>query len=389
MFLSIVIPIYNDEKFLNECLDSCLDQGLSEDEYEIICVDDGSTDRTPEILREYESKHRNIRLIFREHVGYGGREVGFQAATGDFVWFVDHDDLVAPHAVDTLWDIVRENPEYDRINFPSYEFFDALTEEEKRRFFAGTLQSNDDGVLRDMAAWPSILRISFMRENGISPRSHRIKAAGQFWGIEPFRVWSGDRVFIEECIDKGIRTLRIEGKPLYYYRRHPESETMCLSGKSKSTRAKLRYHTALIRGHLAIQKKQEYFSERIQNGCASQETTVQMILLLRMAVGMLSLLPGEFWREGMRHLMEKDALFSKRPEEYDFRLRDYLKTRSVRERLNPATIAYYYLFTPVGARWFRLLTTVRRFVNKNNAATQLYRAKKRKRLRNTGVACDH
>jgi len=64
MFLSIVIPIYNDEKYIRECLNSCLNQDIPHDDYEIICVDDGSTDRTPEILQKYESQYDNIHACY-------------------------------------------------------------------------------------------------------------------------------------------------------------------------------------------------------------------------------------------------------------------------------------------------------------------------------------
>ena len=82
MFLSIIIPIWNDEKYLEECLDSCLEQDISKDDYEIICVDDGSTDRTPEILRDYAARYTNIHVITKQHgYAYGyGRNIGYEKA---------------------------------------------------------------------------------------------------------------------------------------------------------------------------------------------------------------------------------------------------------------------------------------------------------------------
>ena len=79
MFLSIIIPIYNDEKFLSECLDSCLDQNYPKDDYEIICVDDGSTDRTQEMLKEYENTHSNLHAFLCSH-GTLGRTTGIRYA---------------------------------------------------------------------------------------------------------------------------------------------------------------------------------------------------------------------------------------------------------------------------------------------------------------------
>ena len=67
MFLSIVIPIWNDEKYLKECLDSCLNQELSGDGYEIIRAGNGSKVRTPKILRDYAKRNPDIRGFTKRH----------------------------------------------------------------------------------------------------------------------------------------------------------------------------------------------------------------------------------------------------------------------------------------------------------------------------------
>ena len=63
MFLSVVIPVYNCEPYLPECLDSLLDQDLDESEYEIICVNDGSTDGSLAILRRYADREQNVKVL--------------------------------------------------------------------------------------------------------------------------------------------------------------------------------------------------------------------------------------------------------------------------------------------------------------------------------------
>ena len=122
MFLSIIIPIWNDERYLEECLDSCLDQKLSKDEYEIICVDDGSDDSTPKILNSYNERFPNIRVFLRER-HQGGRMFGYSQARGEYVWFVDHDDIVAPNAIDDLYQAVREHPGTEQVCFYAYQFY--------------------------------------------------------------------------------------------------------------------------------------------------------------------------------------------------------------------------------------------------------------------------
>ena len=91
--LSIIIPTYNCAPYLNECLDSVLDQ-LPED-YELVVVDDGSTDATTDLLASYEAASGNVNVLYNEHKGASGaRNTGLDVATGAYVAFVDCDDTL-------------------------------------------------------------------------------------------------------------------------------------------------------------------------------------------------------------------------------------------------------------------------------------------------------
>ncbi len=93
--LSIVMPVYNTEKYLPLCLNSLLDQDLETAEFEIICVDDGSTDSCPAILDEYAEKYENIHVIHQKNGGVSSaRNAGLSIVKGEYVWFVDSDDYV-------------------------------------------------------------------------------------------------------------------------------------------------------------------------------------------------------------------------------------------------------------------------------------------------------
>lgn len=94
MRLSIVIPVYNVERYLLRCLDSVLFQTLRD--IEVVCVDDGSTDSSPSILGKYQSGDSRVRIIHQEHAGQGAaRNRGIDAAMGDCICFVDADDALA------------------------------------------------------------------------------------------------------------------------------------------------------------------------------------------------------------------------------------------------------------------------------------------------------
>lgn len=95
MFLSIIIPVYNCEKYLAECLDSCLNQDIDSNDYEILCINDGSTDQSAEILNVYAKKFDNIRVFEQENKGVSvARNLGLDNSFGDYVMFVDGDDII-------------------------------------------------------------------------------------------------------------------------------------------------------------------------------------------------------------------------------------------------------------------------------------------------------
>lgn len=91
--ISIIIPIYNGEKYLSQCLESLINQTLKD--IEIICVNDGSTDNSLKILEEYAKKDKRIKIINKKNAGLGAaRNTGMKYANGDYIGFVDSDDWV-------------------------------------------------------------------------------------------------------------------------------------------------------------------------------------------------------------------------------------------------------------------------------------------------------
>ena len=95
MKLSIIVPIYNLEKFITPCLESIVKISLPTDEYEIIAINDGSKDRSLEVAQKFALDYHNITVLTQDNVGVGAaRNLGVKFAKGDYIWFVDGDDLI-------------------------------------------------------------------------------------------------------------------------------------------------------------------------------------------------------------------------------------------------------------------------------------------------------
>ena len=99
--VSVIIPVYNVEKYLRECLDSVINQTLSD--MEIICINDGSTDKSLGILKEYAEKDSRIKIIIQENQGQGvARNNAIEAAQGEYLVFVDPDDFLDSEALEVI-----------------------------------------------------------------------------------------------------------------------------------------------------------------------------------------------------------------------------------------------------------------------------------------------
>jgi glycosyltransferase involved in cell wall biosynthesis len=107
--LSIIIPVYNVEPYLRECLDSVFAQDLTD--CEVIAVNDGSTDGSPLILDDYETRYPGmLRVVSKENGGLSSaRNAGVNVAQGRFLYFVDSDDYLRPHAITTIKQIIHSN----------------------------------------------------------------------------------------------------------------------------------------------------------------------------------------------------------------------------------------------------------------------------------------
>lgn len=138
--LSIILPVYNDRDTLRRSVDSVVSQDFTD--YELIIVDDGSTDGSGAMCDERAAKDGRIRVV---HTANGGlsraRNHGIEAATGQYVTFIDADDRMGAGTLSSLMAVIRAHPEYDIVEYPALVYYQSERE---------TLFSPPERVYRDM-----------------------------------------------------------------------------------------------------------------------------------------------------------------------------------------------------------------------------------------------
>jgi len=169
MKLSIIIPVYNTAEYLPACLDSVIYPELGE--YEVIIVNDGSKDASPEIAQSYAEKYPElVRLINKENGGLGdARNHGTKSAKGEYIFFLDSDDRLAPNAVPEIMDTLQDEPDLLIFNLQQLntdgKFLCCIHGAEKEGILS--LDNYPELIFQPHAACNKIVRRSMLFEHDI------------------------------------------------------------------------------------------------------------------------------------------------------------------------------------------------------------------------------
>lgn len=172
--ISVIVPVYNVESYLRECLDSILQQSFRR--FEVVAVDDGSTDGSPDILREFARKDPRLRVIQRSNGGLGAaRNIGVEHARGSLLTFVDSDDVLPPGALERLAiasrssgaDIVMGAVSRFRDDEPDGVPLWVRDLHSRPRL---TTVASDPSILRNFYTWNKVYRADFWRREKLQFR---------------------------------------------------------------------------------------------------------------------------------------------------------------------------------------------------------------------------
>lgn len=119
MIISLVIPVYNVEQYLEKCILSCIHQDIPLSEYEIVIINDGSRDNSIKIIEKYALSTKNIKVVHKNNGGLSSaRNRGIKEASGDFLWFIDSDDWIEENCLGNV--IESLDKDTDMLAFNSY-----------------------------------------------------------------------------------------------------------------------------------------------------------------------------------------------------------------------------------------------------------------------------
>ncbi len=163
--VSIIVPVYNVEKYLEKCLDSLVNQTFKD--IEIIIVNDGSTDNCKKIIDKYYAKYNNlIKVINQENKGLGAaRNTGLKSATSDYIIFVDSDDYVEPNMAYEMYNkILQEQADFVICGFNVInEHYDLISKTFPNKY--ETYNFNTQMIFGNLCAWNKIIKKSLLDDD--------------------------------------------------------------------------------------------------------------------------------------------------------------------------------------------------------------------------------
>lgn len=204
MFLSIVIPVYNAEKYIRQCLESCYDQDLPVDDYELICINDGSKDHSLQILNDFAERYPNLTVVDQKNSGVSAaRNRGIELAKAEYIWFVDSDDTIKPNCLGLLKAAAED--QCDIVTFSGYAYTEELTPAEQEALRIGQLAAN-------MSYW-GFVTIHIYKAKVV--KEGMLRFDGQI-------AYGEDELFQAGVLERSSNIKTIEDV-LYLYRGHAQS----------------------------------------------------------------------------------------------------------------------------------------------------------------------
>lgn len=212
MLLSVIIPVYNVEPYLRECLDSLFAQDLSD--CELIAVDDGSTDGSRAILDDYKASYQGVLTIVDKSNGglSSARNAGVAQATGDYFYFLDSDDYLKSHAIASIKQSIEASMNADVI------YLDCMVTERGKRW---NKHKENDIPIKDFR---SFFRYAYEHKIGVVPNVVSYVYSSVYWkkaslhfeeGIKYEDALFKYQLFVRE--DGTIKVVHVED-PFYVYR---------------------------------------------------------------------------------------------------------------------------------------------------------------------------
>jgi glycosyltransferase involved in cell wall biosynthesis len=176
VFLSIVVPVYNVENYIRPCIESIFKQGLDDADFEVIVVNDGSTDDSIGMIDDVISNHKNVYIINQSNQGLSvARNNGLERATGKFVAFLDSDDLLVDNTLEKLMSIALDSS----ADMVVSSFVKMNDDEIEKVCFDSSIEKINENVLfgrdafikvfnpNECFVWRTIYRKDFLLENSI------------------------------------------------------------------------------------------------------------------------------------------------------------------------------------------------------------------------------
>lgn len=242
--VSIVVPIYNLEKYIPRCLDALVNQTL--EDIEIICVDDGSKDSAPQIIEKYKEKYPNkVKTFHKENGGeWSARTYGLKQATGEYVGFIDSDDVPELTWAEKLYDAAKKNDAdiafcgYDRVDLDTGKT--VSTEMTQHGTMNKTVDWNDDFIVyANPSLWNKIYKLEKVKD----------------LEFMPFRG-ANDTFFLIQSYMDGVQKLTFIPDVLYHYYLRSSSQIHSLNLKDIENMKK--YLLVLKKHSIEIGKGEEY-----------------------------------------------------------------------------------------------------------------------------------